>query len=485
MRRSATNDLIHGSIVRALTRLAIPIVVANVLQTTYQLTDTFWLGRLGKEALAAVSVSFPIMFLVISVGMGLSIAGTILVAQYKGQGNREQINYIAMQTLVMMLLVSAVLSVIGFLLAEPIIHLIGVEAAVLPGAVEYLRYSFVGTVALFGFFTFQSLMRGVGDVTTPMFIVLGTVLLNLVLDPLFIFGWGPVPALGVGGAAIATLGTQGTAMLVGLWLISSGRAEITLPWKRMRPDWPLVRRLVRLGIPASIESSTRASALTVLVLLVSSFGTDAMATYGIGSRILSLVVIPAIGLGMATSTLVGQNIGANQPQRANRTAALSTGVGFIVLTGVGVILFLAAEAVSAIFIPDDPAIIASSARMIQIMALTFGFIAVQQVLNGAFQGGGNPPLAMMLSVISLWVLRFPLAYFLSNHTPLGADGLWWAFPITNVISGLLGLAFYLRGRWMRKVISETPKAQISIRSSPQPIGAPAAPSQENHVKRAG
>lgn len=478
MRKPANTDLIHGPIVNALAKLAIPIVIANVLQTAYQLTDTFWVGRLGKEALAAVSVSFPIMFLVISVGMGLSIAGTILVAQYKGQDNDEQVNYIAMQTLVMMILVSAVLSIIGFLLADNIIHLIGVEEAILPSAVEYLRYSFIGTVALFGFFTFQSLMRGVGDVTTPMFIVLGTVLLNLVFDPLFIFGWGPIPALGVGGAAIATLATQSIAMVVGIWYISSGRSEIKLPWKRMHPDWALVSRLVRLGIPASIETSTRAGALTILVVLVSSFGTDVMATYGIGSRILSLVVIPALGLSMATSTLVGQNIGANQLERANRTAALSAGIGFITLTVVGIILFIAAEPVAAIFIPDDPGIIASSAHMIQIMALTFGFIAIQQVFNGAFRGGGNPTAAMILSVISLWILRFPIAYVLSNNTALGADGLWWAFPITNVISGLIGLAWYLRGNWMRKVVTETPKPKSLNRTSPQPIGAQVTPSHE-------
>lgn len=446
------NTLIEGPVWGSLMRLAVPIVAANLLQTAYNLTDTFWVGRLGAESVAAVSISFPIIFLLISLGAGLSVAGTILVAQYKGRGNQEAVDHVASQTFFLMLAVSLVLSLLGYILSEPIVHLLGVEPEVGPDAVTYLQVSFWGLVFLFGFFVFQSLMRGVGDVTTPMLIVLGTVLLNLFLDPLFIFGFGPVPGFGVSGAAVATLGTQSLATIAGIVILSRGKAGIRLRWRGFRPDLRLMKHLITLGIPASIEQSTRALGLTVMIVLVTNFGTVTTAAYGIGTRILSFVIIPALGLSMATSTLVGQNIGAGQQARAGHIVRLASVTGFIVLTGVGVVMFFTANFWASVFIPDDHAVIVESAEFIRIMALTFGFIGIQQVLNGAFRGAGNTLAAMLLAVLSLWVLRFPLAYILSTHTILEQTGLWWAFPLSNIIAAVVAVLWFARGAWLRSAI---------------------------------
>jgi len=224
--KNKKNNLIEGSILKSLLILSIPIIFSNILQTAYQLTDTFWVGRLGTEAIAAVTISFPIIFLIISLGGGLAMAGTIFVAQFKGKNDKKAVNHITSQTLLMVVFISIVLATIGYILSPFFISLMGVEKSVFSGAVSYMKISFIGMIFMFTYMVFQSLMRGVGDVKTPMYIVLGTVLLNLILDPLFIFGYGFIPAYGVTGAAIATIGTQGLAAIIGIFLLLKGKHQI-------------------------------------------------------------------------------------------------------------------------------------------------------------------------------------------------------------------------------------------------------------------
>ncbi len=457
-----TNSLTEGPIIKSLVSLTIPIVFANILQTAYQLTDTFWVGRLGKAAVAAVSLSFPIIFLLTSLGGGLAIAGTILVAQYKGKRDQQNVDFITAQTLILMLVISVVISFVGYFAAHPVMKLMGAQPAVLPGATSYLQISFMGLVFVFGYAVFQSLMRGVGNVKTPMYIVLGTVLLNLGLDPLFIFGYGPVPAFGVSGAAVATIGTQGIAAFIGMIVLLSGKFGIRLHRQDFKPDFALIRRMFSLGFPASIEQSTRALGMTIMTFLVASFGTVIIAAYGIGSRILSFVIIPALGLSMATSTLVGQNIGAQKVERAEKIARTSALIGFLVLTAVGVVIFFTAGYLSEFFIPGEPEAIRSSSLFIRVMALTFGFIGIQQVLNGAFRGSGNTLVTMVLSIVSLWVLRFPLAYILSEHTHLASKGIWWAFPVTNVLAAVITVAWFMKGSWKQKKITPEMKTADKV-----------------------
>ncbi|MFH1850689.1 MAG: MATE family efflux transporter [archaeon] len=453
-RKHLPKSLTEGSIVKALITLAVPIVLGNILQTAYQLTDTFWVGRLGVEAVAAVSLSFPIIFLLISLGGGFAIAGTILVAQYKGKKEQYNVDHIAAQTMIMVLILSTALSTVGYFLSEPIIKFMGADPAVLAGAVSYLRISFIGVIFLFGYFVFQSLMRGVGDVKTPMIIVLGTVLLNLILDPLFIFGFGPIPAFGVSGAAMATIGTQGIAAILGIIMLFSGKYGVHLKTKHLKPDFAIIRKMFKLGFPASIEQSTRALNFTIMTLLVASFGTLAVASYGIGFRILSFVIIPAMGLSMANSTLVGHNMGAGKIERAVKTSQVSSLLAFMTLTVVGILLFVFAAPIAGTFIPSDMEVIQMSSVFIRIMALTFGFIGVQQVLTGTLQGSGNTVLSMTLSIATSWVINFPLAYILSKHSSLGIDGLWWSFPISNVFGATILYVAYRNGSWKSKKITE-------------------------------
>lgn len=456
------NNLIEGSILKSLITLSAPIIFANILQTAYQLTDTFWVGRLGAAAVAAVSISFPIIFFIVSLGGGLTMAGAIMVSQYKGKEDQETINHITSQTLLMVVIISAILAAIGYFSSSFFVNLMGTETAVFLSAVAYIKISFIGMIFIFTYMVFQSLMRGVGDVKTPMYIVFGTVLLNLLLDPLFIFGYGFIPAMGVAGAAAATIGTQGLAAIIGIGLLLKGKYQIQLRLNDLKPDYSLIKKIFKIGFPASIEQSTRALGMVVMTFLVAAFGTLALAAYGIGSRILMFVIIPALGLSMATSTLAGQNIGAGKIKRAEKITKLSALIGFIVLTIIGIIIFLFAKQIVAVFIPGDLKTIQAGALFIRIMALSFGFIGIQMSLNGLFRGSGNTMISMALSIISLWILRVPLAYLLSTRAHLAEVGIWIAFPAANIIAAAIAIIWFAKGTWKQKNITKEIKLTEKI-----------------------
>jgi len=454
------NNLTEGSIIKSIVTLSIPIIIANLLQTAYQLIDTFWVGRIGATAVAAVSISFPIIFLIISLGGGLGIAGTVLVAQYKGRNDQKNVDKVSEQTLLMMMAAAIVLSFIGYFLTPMLIKIMGAKPDVFSGAVSYLRISFMGIIFIFGYFIFQSLLRGFGDAKTPMYIVLLAVVLNAILDPLLIFGYGIFPAMGVAGAALATVITQGIAAVIGIGILFTGKYGIHIKKENLKPDFKLMKRIFLLGFPTSIEQSMRAIGFAIMTALVASFGTITLASYGIGTRIQSFVIIPALSLSIANSTLVGQNIGARKPERAGKIAMISSIFGFIVLTIIGLLFFLFSTQISRVFIPNDPAVIESSALFLRIIALFFGFIGVQMALFGAFRGAGHTTAAMVFSVITL-VVQFGSALLLSKYTPLGDLGLWWAFPISNLTGAAIVVFWLFRGSWKKGVhIEEGPEYSI-------------------------
>jgi putative MATE family efflux protein len=450
MRPSAS--LTEGSILRALITISIPIVLSNMLQTMYQVIDTFWVGRLSADAVAAVSLSFPITFLLIAIGGGLPIAGTVLIAQYKGKGDNAAMNHVAAQTLMMVIIVSLLLSGIGYMFSEPIMRIMGASPEVLPDAVRFLQYTFIGFVFVFGFFAFESLMRGLGEAKMPMYIVLLTVILNAILDPLFIFGYGPIPAMGVAGAAMATTITQAIATFIGIGLLLRGKHEIHLKLKDFKPDPAFIKKAFFIGLPSSIEQSTRALGMTAMTILVASFGTLAIAAYGIGMRMLMLVFIPAMGLSIATSALVGQNIGAGKVDRAAQTNYIGSILGFAILSVLGVLLFATTEILARFFVPEGGEAIAMSAVFVRIMALTFGFIGLQMIILGTLRGAGDTKASMNMTLISQWVIQFPLALILSRFTPLGLNGIWWSFSISNIVSTALVLYWFRKSNWKSRTL---------------------------------
>jgi putative MATE family efflux protein len=445
-------SLTEGSIPKALVRLAVPIVLSSVLQTMYQIIDTFWVGRLSADAVAAVSLTFPINFLLIALGGGLPIAGTVLIAQYKGRGDDKAMNHVAAQTFLMVFAVSIVMSGLGFAFSEQIMRLMGAPAEILADATRYLRITFLGFVFVFGYFVFESLMRGLGSVKAPMRIVFTTVLINAILDPLFIFGWGPVPAWGVSGAALATLCTQALATAVGMFILFRGKHGLHVRKKDLKPDVAFMKRAFFIGFPSSIEQSARAFGSTIMTALVATFGTVTLAAFGIGIRVLVFVIIPAMGLSIATSALVGQNIGAGKMDRAVATNRIGCALSVVVLTIAGALLYVVARPLTAAFMPDGGEAIDQGVQFIRILAPSFGLIGWQMVLTGTMRGAGDTKASMMLTIISQYAIQFPLAYLFSITLGMGSVGIWWSFTATNVVATVIVVLWYMRGTWKTKNI---------------------------------
>jgi Na+-driven multidrug efflux pump len=271
---------------------------------------------------------------------------------------------------------------------------------------------------------------------------------------LFIFGFGPLPPQGVMGAALATLATQGLAAALGIAIFLRGRHGIQLSWRGFRPDPAYIRRAFFLGLPGSIELSTRGLGPMLLSFLVASFGTVTLAGYGIGSNILQFVTIPAMGLSQAVSTLVSQNMGAANPTRAARVTHLGAGASFVILSIVGLMAYVFAPALVSFFVPRAPEVIAEGAQFIRIMCLAWGGIGVQLCVVAAFRASGNMLAAMVIALVSQFVLQFPLAYILSKHTALEASGLFWSFPITIIIVAIVSVAWFAHGGWKKTVLTE-------------------------------
>lgn len=443
-------DLTQGSILKGLVALALPIIAANLLQTGYQLVDAFWVGQLGANAVAAVSISFPVNFLLISLSSGFAFAGTILVAQYAGAKNFNMVNHVATQTLTMVVIVSIILSTIAWNLSPDILRLLGVEEVIFEDANIFQKTIFAGLVFNFGFIMFQSLMRGIGEVRIPLYINAATLGLNFILDPLFIYGWGPVPAYGVTGAAVSTLVTVSLSAFTGVFILWKGKTDIKLSTKNFKFDIPLLKKAFKLGAPSSMEISARALGLTIMTGIAAKFGTSVLAAYGVGSRLLSFVVIFGLGLLHASSTFVGQNMGAKQVERAEKGATYAAWIGFCTLTLIGIIFFFMAEPLVRAFLDSTDYVVGMGVDFLKITSLTFGFMGAQLALVGTLRGSGNTVESMILTIIGIWVIQFPFAWITTEMESFQEYGVWWSFPVSYVIPCILTVIWFKMGKWKEK-----------------------------------
>ncbi len=457
-----TGSAYEGPILKALLTLAIPIVAGNMLQSAYQLMDAFWVGRLGAAAVAAVNITFPITFLMFALGAGFSIAGSTLIAQYVGARNQHMVNRVAAQTMLLVAVISLMLGLVGYAIAPTYLHAMGVSAEVYPGALSYMRIAFLSLIFAFSFAVFQAVMRGVGEAKLPMYVILGTVVLNGFLSPTLIFGIGPIPGHGVTGAAMSSFFTQGVAAFIALRVLFGGRHGIHVSWADFKPDMSYMKRAFLLGFPSSIEMSTRAGGVIMLSFLVASFGTRTIAAYGVGTTIFQVVIIPAMGLAMAISVLVGQNIGAQNPQRSAQIARTGALLGFCALSFLGIVAFIFAPHIIRFFIPGDPGVIADGSRFVRIQCLIWGFVGLQFCLVGVLRAAGNMMATMIIALVAQWVLMFPVAFVLSKHTSLGAEGIWWAFPIANVTITVITLIWYWKGDWRYVRLTEDEQAIVAV-----------------------
>ena len=464
-------NLTEGGIGWPLFFLSLPIVVTNLLQTAYNLADTFWLGQYSTTALAAITFAFPMVFLLISLGMGVSVAGSILVAQNTGKGDRRAAEYAASQTVTFSLAVSAVAGVVGYLVVEDFLRLLGASAETLPAATGYMQVIALGLPFMFGFFIFISLMRGAGDTVTPMVVMFGTVVLNILIDPVLIFGFDGNPLFailglgglestllaqtgytgsGIAGAAIATIFSRALAMVVGLAIMFRGSHGIEINLRDMAPDPTYARRIVALGVPASIEGTGRALSVNLFLVIVSLFPQYVVAAFGIGVRVFSVIFLPAIAVGRGVETMAGQNIGAGKPDRAARSVGVASGAMFLVLSAMGVLVFAFPVPIVSAF-TDDPQVVEVGAEFLRWVAPSFGFIGVLRAYTGAFRGAGKTLVAAVISISTLAVIRLPFAWVASQYAPglfpLPRQGVWAAFLVSNALGALIAFTWYRTGSW--------------------------------------
>jgi putative MATE family efflux protein len=425
------------------------------------------------------------VFLVISVAGGFTTAGSILVAQYSGAEKDRTVGAVAGQTVAFVGAIAIVLGAVGFVLAPDLIDLLPAnaetEATVIPQMLAYLQLIFLGMPFLFGFFVFSALMRGYGDTRTPLVIMLVSVVINVIADPIFIFGLGPVPELGIEGAALATIGSRGIATLAGLYVLFVSSRGPDAGLADLRPDLEIIEQVVRLGIPSALEQSMSALAMVSLVGVVLQFGPPVNGAFGVGNRLVSLVFLPAMGLGRATNTMVGQNLGAGRPDRASKAVRLAAGVAAGVMGLVAVIAALFAGPIAHLVVSagDEYAAetIAFSTDYIRIRSVEFVFIGIMQVILGGFRGAGNTRTAMGLSMVNLWLTRVPIVYGLALLAGLGATGIWIGMSFGHIVGTLVAVPLFLRGTWQETVIDEDEEnegAVPDIDEEPSGIDTPEA-----------
>jgi putative MATE family efflux protein len=477
--------------------LAWPIVVTELLQVAYNLADTLWLGRLSTDAVAAISLAFPLIFLLISVGGGFTVAGSTLVAQYTGARSEGSAGVVAGQTLSFITAIAVVVGVLGYALTDSMLAVLPSSPAtagqVIPLAGQYMEVFFLGLPFLFGFFVFSALMRGYGNTRAPMVVMFVSVVINVLIDPVFIFGFADNPlfgllglqavedslyaatgfdGLGVAGAALATILSRGVATVLGIYVLFGTSAGPTVSLQDFRPQWRYIQQIVDIGVPSAVEQSATALGFITLTAMVVTFTPEVVAAYGLGNRLTSLVFLPALGLGRATNTIVGQNLGAGRSDRAERAVWLAASVGASVLLAISVVAYLFPEPIVGVFIDTGTAsadqTIAYGAEYIRIRALEFGFIGVLQVVLGAYRGAGNTKTALAFSLFALWLGRIPIVYVLAFEAGFAQRGIWIGMAAGQILGAVAAAAWFTRGTWKEAVIDEA--GGETVESSPTDAG---------------
>jgi len=493
-------SITEGSLVRPLFALAWPIVVIQLLQVSYNIADTLYLGRLSSDAVGALSLAFPLIFLLVAVAGGFTTAGAILVAQYTGAEGDQSAGKVVGQTFTSVGVLSVAIGAVGFLYTGPALDLLpsdpDTSEAVIPLAADYMEVIFLGIPFLFGFFVFSALMRGYGDTRTPMYVVLFSVVANILLDPFFIFGFDGNPlmellrlggvesallsatgftGLGIEGAALATVLSRGLAAVVGVYLLFGTAVGPAVELGDLVPDLSFITDIVRLGTPSMVEQSTSALALVTLTAMVVTFSPPVVAAYGLGNRIISLVFLPALGLGRAIDTMVGQNLGADRSDRAARAVYLAAGTGAGVMLVVAAVAVVFAQPIVSVFlgnVEDAAATIEFGVEYLRVRSVEFAFIGITQVLLGAFRGAGNTGTAMVISIITLWVGRVGTVSVLVFVVGMGATGVWVGMAVGNVLGALVAVPWFLRGTWKETYIDD------SAVNGPAGAGKETAPAED-------
>ena len=437
-------DFTKGNIFKQLIFFSGPIILANILQTSYQVVDSLWIGNLlGADALGAVAVSGVIVFTLLSFVIGLNNAALTILSQQKGRGDEEGLKKYVNAFVVTLLFLSIIMAIIGVIFAEQMLQLLRTPENLMPYATRYLQINFIGVLFLFGYNFISTILRAVGDSKSPLRFVFIAVILNIVFDPLFIEGFN----LGVDGAAYATILSQGIAFVYGfIFVIRRKLVPFQMP---KIPAAEEVSLILKLGIPAGLQMSVISAGSAAIMSVVTTFGSAVVGGFGAAQRLDSMIMIPAQALGTAVNSMAGQNMGVKNWKRVNNIATYGLLYNFICMSVIGSVIILFAPFFVQLFIRELEAV-QFAVTYLRIMAFCFPFLGINFVLNGVVRASGAMYQVLILNIISFWILRYPLTYFFSQqYNEVGiAIGMGTSF----VISSVLAFLYYKFGKWRKKEI---------------------------------
>ncbi len=455
----STDEILNGHALTTMAKIGGPSVISSLLFTLYNLADAFWIGRLPSEqagaVMAGIQISWPFVWLLISFVAGFGGAAvSALVAQYIGAGRHKEANVALNQLVTISLAASIFLGIAGYLATSPIVSVLVSDAAVAFEAATYLKVIFLGlcTMLVPGLFSFA--FSATGDTVTPLLVNGTGILLNLVLDPLLVLGWGPFPQMGILGAAYATVAAQGVASVIFLAMFVRGRRALRLDRHALVPKRAWLSKALKIGIPAAVGQSTVALGFVVLMWVIGRLANAeaALAGYGIADRIFGILFIVTDGLSVGLTTMIGQALGAKRLDRARELVRKGLGALLVILVVEAAVLWLLRTPLVTMFIPGREDVIHEGKRFIELFAVGMPFLGAFFAAQAVYRGSGHNVPTMILGILRVWVLRIPLSYALAFIVGLQADGVWWGMSASNVIAGLAAVGFLISHRWQRAVI---------------------------------
>lgn len=455
-------EILDGPIVKTLFALGWPIMLTHFFQIAYNLTDTFWLGRLGTSEVAAPTLAWPMVFLLISLAGGLAVAGVALVSQYAGAKNEIEVRKSAGQVMALLSIVGVVISIIGVLASDALLQFLGPEAKVFNLASPYIKLIFASMPFMFIIMVYSFILRGWGDTRTPMYISAFSVGLNMILDPFLILGVeGFVPGLGVVGAGVATLVSRSIGGLACLYLLFRGKRTLTISKSDMKIEKNRAKQIFKIGIPASVGQAMVAFGFLVMVGLVAQAGaqmgagmnTVALATYGIGTRVINIVFVVIGGLTGAAVTMIGQNLGARKEERASKVLRRTVVITMLILFACSITFFIFRNEIYGAFL-QDPLVIDEGGRLLTIFGMSIMFFGIYSSALSAFQAAGHTIPTMVLGIVRLWLMRIPFSYVLAFTLGFGLSGLWAGMALSNLTSAAAAVLWVSRGKWKKGVITK-------------------------------
>lgn len=439
--------ILQGSMGKAILALAVPVVINSFLQTMYNLTDTYWLGQLGTNELAAINLVSPLQQIVVNFGSGLTVAGAVLIAQLIGASKKEEAASMASQIFVCAMIFSIICAGVIAIFTPTVVNWLGADEPTAKVANVYLRIVILDMPFLYMVNIFAAIRQAQGDTVSPMFLNLTGILLNVILDPLLmiVIHWGAA------GAALATVIAKAVPAMISLVILKRDTTGVRIRLKGFRFEKSKMKSILTVGLPTAIGGSTMQLGFLLMSRNVYVYGTGAMAAYGIGNKVNGLITLPSNGIGSAVATIVGQNIGANQIDRAEKGYKIARRVSVIFLFVGGLILsrsFLS-EAIVGLFSTDEE-VIAMAADFLSIMALWCFTNGVYNSTSGLFQGSGHTEVTMAVDATRLWVFRFATLYVCENWLHMGVRSIWYSVVVSNALSSVILYVVYRTGLWKKK-----------------------------------